>query len=297
MKKILAFFTKKHLYLGIVRYVLGAVMIVYAITKILKTQFVVIPFAMWEVPLEKVSGKTLAWAFLGHSGWFEILLGFLELIPGLLLLFRRTTLAGAILLLPVTLNVYLINVALNLWDETKLLSLVLVILNIIVLLFEWRKIRDLIIIVVGKVKTRFNIWEMAINLILIAVVSFFAIKGLMDYRAQKNILTGDWINNHPFEWKMQSEQLNGRALKARDLKCYFGCYGDYSEMDGKELIRGISYTIDERKKALTFFNENTHPTRCTYTLTGDSILQLNKVVDSVKKITVVQVFKRRVVNQ
>jgi uncharacterized membrane protein YphA (DoxX/SURF4 family) len=116
MSRFTAFLKGKDLYYGIVRYILGLIMIAYGLTKIMRTQVVLIPFSLWERPLEFVSGKSLAWAFLGYSQWFQVLLGILEFVPGLLLLFRRTTFFGSLVLLPVTMNVYLINKALNLWS-------------------------------------------------------------------------------------------------------------------------------------------------------------------------------------
>ena len=57
----------------------------------------------------------------------------LETVPGLLLLFRRTWRLGALLLFPVMLNVVLINYALELWLDTRIVSSVLLALNIFLL--------------------------------------------------------------------------------------------------------------------------------------------------------------------
>lgn len=123
-------------------------MLTYAITKILRTQFVLLPFALWQRPLETLSGKNIAWAFLGYSPWFQILLGVLEFIPSILLLFRRTALLGAILLLPMTLSVFSINQALDLWETTKQISLILLALNCLVLIFHWQRIKTVLSIII-----------------------------------------------------------------------------------------------------------------------------------------------------
>src|SRR5215831_13612339 len=62
--------------------------------------------------------------------WLQCLLGVLETLPTLLLFFRRTWRLGALLLLPVLLNVVLINFAMDLWDDTKKISATLLILNL-----------------------------------------------------------------------------------------------------------------------------------------------------------------------
>jgi len=299
MKQILIFLKKKDLYLGIVRYLLGLVMIHYAITKILKTQFVILPFDLWQQPLEHMSGKYLAWAFLGYSTWFEVLLGFFELIPALLLLFRRTALTGAILLLPVTLNVYLINMALNLWQNTKVISLILLILNIIILLFEWRRIWDAALIIIGKVKWRFTLMEFGINFIIVAVLGYFTIGAINDYIKQKSFLTGDWLNRHPNEWVLTSEKLGNSTLKPGVLKAYFGPYGHYSELDsGNKVSTILYYHLNEKKKTINFYTAGTKEIfiKSTYQLKGDT-LRINKITDSTKNTVLTQVYIRRVINE
>jgi hypothetical protein len=166
MNQLFTFFTKKYFYLTITRYLLGIVMIPYGLTKILRTQFVLTGFSLTQLqPLESIPGTTLAWAFLGHSLWFQVLLGFLDLIPAILLLFRRTTLLGAVLMLPVTINVFLINYALDLWVGTKVIGGGLLILNILVLIFHWTKIKSMFKVIIDKaVQFKFTKAETAINI-------------------------------------------------------------------------------------------------------------------------------------
>jgi hypothetical protein len=299
MGRIITFLKKKDLYLGLVRYLLGLNMIAYGLTKILRTQFVVIPFSLWQRPLESISGRTLAWAFLGFSHWFEVMLGFLELIPAILLLFRRTTLAGAILLLPMTLNVYLINQALNLWDDTKTISLILLSLNCIILLFEWKRIKEFILIVICKGKKfKFTIIEIAINLIVVIALFYSFSRGLFDYRNQKNFLTGDWYNQHPNEWVLQSEKINDSTLHPRTMKMYFDTYGQYSEINDTGYIKSntFSYTLDEKAHTLNFVNnQNRLGDYYTYKLLSDSILRLEKTIDTSKNVKLIRIYKRRVI--
>ena len=202
---MISFLKRKDLYLGIARYSLGLWMLTYAITKILRTQFVVLPFAVWERTLESLSGKNIAWAFLGYSPWFQILLGVLEFIPSILLLFRRTTLLGAILLLPMTLNVFLINHALDLWDATKQIALILLILNCLVILFYWETVAIVFNKIIRKtVSFKFTALEIALNIIIVTIVSYFIVSDLLDYKSRTNFLTGDWLNGHPNELILQS---------------------------------------------------------------------------------------------
>ena len=300
MKRTLNFLKSKEFYLGLTRYILGLWILTYAITKILRTQFVLLPFALWQRPLETLSGKNIAWAFFGYSPWFQILLGVLEFIPSILLLFRKTTLLGAILLLPMTLSVFLINHALDLWETTKQISLILIALNCLVLIFHWQTIKNVFSTIIQRGLT-FKLLkaELILNIIIISSVSFFSVTDLLDYKSQTNHFTGDWYNGLPNEWTLQSEKVNDSILNHRLLKCYFGSYGEYSEINDTGLVkRGtIKYKINENTHLITFTKQgNNVKNTFNYTLT-DSTLQLIKLVDSSNNSRLTQIYKRRIINK
>jgi hypothetical protein len=123
------------------RTLLGSVMLYYAIVKIVNVQFQVSPFT-YTRPLDQVPGRMLAWAYLGYAPWFQRLLGLAEFVPALLLFFRRTARLGAVLMFPVLLNVMLINFALDLWHDTKIISSILLGINLYLLINEWSYLRD-----------------------------------------------------------------------------------------------------------------------------------------------------------
>ena len=79
-------------------YALGLWMLLYGMSKIMALQFQVFPSTYVE-PLAEVRGFFAIAAFFGRFHWLEVLLGFVESIPSILLLFRRTRSIGAILLL------------------------------------------------------------------------------------------------------------------------------------------------------------------------------------------------------
>jgi len=297
MNKFLTFLKKEHLYLGICRYALGLLMLPYAISKILKTQFVVLPIHTWTEPLEKLSGISMAWSFLGYSPWFQVLIGILELIPALLLLFRRTTLLGAILMLPMTLNVFLINEAFNLWDSTKMISLFFLALNIIIFIFERKNVKSIILTIINKErKFKLNIWETIINVSLVGVITFFLSSQLLDMISQKNELTGDWYNKRPIEWVLKSEILNGKLLKPKNQKLYFGTHGSCEEMTEGYYIF-MNYKLNQKNGTLEM-SDKTDNTSITYNykLKSDTLLQLKSISKSTKD-TLTQVFRKRIINQ
>lgn len=283
---------------ALLRYFLGFSLLIYGLTKILQTQFVLLPFAAWELPLERVQGTQLTWAFLGKTSWFQVLLGFLEFIPAILVLFRRTALLGSILLLPMTLNVLLINHALDLWSGTKELAIQYFAINVVILLFYWKKIRDILFIVMGKgIKLRYFKWELVAILATMIIYLYPFTKMLLDYKNQKNPLVGNWFNGHPNEWVLQTEKINDSTLDHRLLKSYFGVYGSYSEINDTGFVFwGVTYELDEKKKTLDIYYNGT-PAHYTFRILNDTLLETEKIIDSAKNVKFTQLFKRRVINK
>lgn len=298
MKKTLAFLTKKHLYLGISRYSLGLLMLPYALSKIMKSQFILTGYAFTQLQsIEAIPGSTLAWAFLGRSIWFQILLGFVELVPSILLLFRKTTMLGAILMLPVTLNVFLINFALDLWPATKLISTALLCINILVLCLEWLKIKSMLsMILCSKDRLKQIKTETAINVIVISVVAYFIWRPVFEYRNERNELTGDWLNQRPVEWILEKEEVADSMLAYRDLKLYFGFYGRYDESGASTDSRPASYTIDTLKRTMILKYQGDNIVHCKYTMLSNEELRIDRLPDSAKGVEVTQYFRKRIIN-
>lgn len=88
---------------------LALVLLQYGLFKVMNTQF---PH-MWanlDTPPGELTPMRVAWQFFGYSQAYQQFLGWGEMIPGLLLLFRRTRTFGALLATVVMLNVFLINI-------------------------------------------------------------------------------------------------------------------------------------------------------------------------------------------
>jgi hypothetical protein len=69
-----------------------------------------IPLARLDEPFSSFSGEALSWAYFGHSFAFFCLIGVFQIAGALMLVIRRTRLFGAIFLLPVVLNIVLLNI-------------------------------------------------------------------------------------------------------------------------------------------------------------------------------------------
>lgn len=314
MNKAASFLKSRDTYLFIIRYALSMEMMGYGLLKIIGLQTKVFqPFSAWQQPLEDTTGTHLTWAFLGYSSWFVILLGLFEFIPSVLLLFRRTTLLGAILLFPMTLSVFLINYSLDLWTYTKQLSLALLTLNLTIFLFEWQKLKNILEIIIGKTRAlKHKGIELSLNILLIATVVYlttFPPHPFYDIH-EKNALIGDWTKKHPLEWSLVSEKLNNSTLPHHSAKLYFGPKGIYSEINdsttnGDHFIR---YSLNEEKHALyiavTGYRGKHTDYPCyfmftgsyQYNIIGDTILRLSRTTGNKDSSMHTWTFKRRVMN-
>lgn len=96
-------------YLDWLRYLSAFLLFAYGLAKLVGRQFHVPP-GMALRPVGSLSGYQLAWFYYAYSHTYEVILGLVEVAGGTLLLFRRTALLGAALMLPVMANIVMINV-------------------------------------------------------------------------------------------------------------------------------------------------------------------------------------------
>jgi uncharacterized membrane protein YphA (DoxX/SURF4 family) len=94
---------------AIVRYFLAGMMLSYGFTKVFHAQMPYPSLTRLLQPYGDSSPMGLAWTYVGQSKAFSVFAGCSEVVCGLLLLFRKTTLVGALLSLMVMGNVVVMN--------------------------------------------------------------------------------------------------------------------------------------------------------------------------------------------
>lgn len=93
---------------GILRYLLAFFLSIYGFAKLFNAQFVS-SFHLDDSLVNTLTGSQLTWNYFAYSIELSVIIGLCQIGGGMLLLFRRTTLAGVAILLPIMLNVVLIN--------------------------------------------------------------------------------------------------------------------------------------------------------------------------------------------
>lgn len=127
-----------------VRYVLAMSMLSYGLAKLFKSQF---PFPSPErlmQPLGDFSPMGLLWTFMGYSKGYNVFTGGAEFLGACLLLFRRTTTLGALVITGVMVNV----VALNFFYDVpvKLYSSHLLLMSLFLVLPDARRLLDVLVL-------------------------------------------------------------------------------------------------------------------------------------------------------
>ena len=209
------------------RLLLGIGMMPYAINKIFDYQFQV---SAWKYAqsLGNVNGKTLTWAMMGYSPHFQTLLGFFELVPAILLFFNRTRRLGALLMFPVALNVFLINVFLHLWPSTQIISGFLLALNVIVLLYDLPLYHSFLTPLLTSsapiASPRLRISAKIVGFVVpVVVIGYFC---ATDYQGIQHdgVSISDFIGQRQINgagtWKIVSLNINGQPIPI-DSHCRF----------------------------------------------------------------------------
>ena len=113
------------------RYYLGLFLILYGVIKFFDGQFQSLSVGRLERSYGDSSPMGLLWSFMGYSKAYTFFGGLMEFTAGVLLLFRRTTIAGALMAFGVMANVMLLNFCFDVC--VKIFSLHLVLVSLFIL--------------------------------------------------------------------------------------------------------------------------------------------------------------------
>lgn len=127
----------------LLRYAIALGLASYALAKIYPIQFSPLSPSALETRVGELEPMSLAWSFMQYSRTYSLIAGVMELTVVILLCFRRTATIGALICIPVMLNVMLINLCYGV--VVKLFSMVVVLSAIVLVLHEVRRLVDLLV--------------------------------------------------------------------------------------------------------------------------------------------------------
>lgn len=123
-------------FLVFLRVVLVAAMLLYGFVKIFKLQFPSASLTHLLDPLGDFSPMGLAWTYMGFSKGFNVFVGFLEVLGGLLLIPRRTQTLGSFIIIGVMTQVAMMNFCYDI--PVKLFSIHLVLMALVIFITDHR---------------------------------------------------------------------------------------------------------------------------------------------------------------
>jgi hypothetical protein len=123
-------------FLVFLRVILIAAMLLYGFVKIFKLQFPSASLTHLLDPLGDFSPMGLAWTYMGFSKGFNVFVGFLEVLGGLLLIPRRTQTLGAFIIIGVMTQVVVMNFCYDI--PVKLFSIHLVLMALVIFATDHR---------------------------------------------------------------------------------------------------------------------------------------------------------------
>jgi hypothetical protein len=127
-----------------IRFLLVAAMITYGAFKVIPSQFGSPQLSTLMQPYGDFSPMGLLWTFMGASTSYTIFAGTAEMLGGLLLIFRRTMLLGALVTIGAMSNVVMLNLS---YDVTvKLYSIHLLAMAIFLVLPDLRRLANLFVL-------------------------------------------------------------------------------------------------------------------------------------------------------
>ena len=91
------------------RFVVSSFIILYGFAKLNGSQFTILASEL-DKPMGQVSGFWLTWYYFGYSPIYGNFIGLAQILGGILLMFRKTTLLGSCLLFPIITNIILIDI-------------------------------------------------------------------------------------------------------------------------------------------------------------------------------------------
>jgi hypothetical protein len=162
------------LWQDVTRYFLALNLVMAGLQKFVRLQFDV-PLLIFDQPFKTLHSELLVASFFSRSHPFFYTIGALQIIGSLMLVFRKTKLLGVIVLLPILLNITLINFFYHIQVAVQVHITLLTILAIYLLLLEYKRLVNFFFIAPSNLP-QFNfknrIWKniLRFSVVLIPVI-------------------------------------------------------------------------------------------------------------------------------
>jgi hypothetical protein len=238
------------------RYFICLLMLVYGLVKVFNAQFYT-DYYWKDMPLGKLSGMQLTWAFYSYSPVYETMLGLAEVTAGLLVLFKKTSKLGVLLFVAIMLNLVTINIVFNIGALSSAIPLLIAGIILLVIyrkeyagfFFSNQSAQNIV-----SLKTKITKAAVIIIGCTLAFVIIFNNK----YRIKNDDrIKGTW------------EAVSGTAIK----RIYFEKGDACITKNHRDSLHFFIYkTMGNNKLLLVYDNNLSQADSMDYTIKGDSVL-------------------------
>ena len=112
-------------------------MFLYGFVKVFQIQFQPASFVKLLQPLGEFSPMGLAWQYMGYSKGFGMFAGVMEILGGVLLIWRRTATLGAFIIIGVMSQVAMMNMMFDI--PVKLFSIHLILMSLVIFMTDYKR--------------------------------------------------------------------------------------------------------------------------------------------------------------
>lgn len=245
---------------GLIRYWLAYEISLYGFAKIFRTQFAPSYFGA-DIPVGNLSGFQLTWNYFGYSYTMAVIIACLQIGGSILLLFRRTTLAGVIILLPVMFNIILINQFYHIAAGAYLISVAIAICLLYLFLLRWVEIKTILF---RSSANATSIWSRILGFVLKIFVVGCAFATIQSY------LPAYTSSTFEGKWKVDTLIRNRKVLKDDDwLNDRHAWKNVYIEQGNIVKCSPNPYVYDERRAMEAKFTYDAKKHRMGLYITSD----------------------------
>ena len=271
-KKRASYTTLFYWFQTILRVFLCIAMILYGLAKVFKGQFADPSLELLLQPVGEMSPMGLAWLFMGHSMVYNIFIGSLEILGGLLLLYRKTSTLGSILILGIMMNVVIMNLTYDV--PVKLFSIHLVLMAFILLVANGKRVLNFFLkneatekvqyLDYIKNKTLLKVIRFFKKVLIILVFTLVILQCFIHFKATEQLRSNSEMRGI-WETKIFIKQNDTLAPLLTDSFRWKYLIIDYKK---KAVVKKMNDTIERYS-----FEENTETKELVFKSSKDSIPQ------------------------
>jgi hypothetical protein len=281
----------------IATYYFAVILMKYGFDKVFKAQFYLPEPNILYTPFGNLDKDILFWSTMGTSYSYNLFMGFMEIIPAILILFNRTRQIGLLISLGVLINVLAINISFDI--SVKLFSCFLLLINFFLLIPTLKVVWNLFVLKKESIfieQIDFSIAKSTKTILKSILICILILESLFPYLHSGNF--NDDLTKRPFlhgAYQVQEYDQNGTVLNANNSPVkrlffhrdgYLIFQNQQDEMtDYKLEINPIKNTFiltdyELNKMTISYsYSKRNRLLRLSFTKNGDTLLIKTKAIN------------------